>query len=230
MKKLAFLAIGLLLFSLAAVAQQIQGDYIETRSADVYTGECFANGEMNLVGNEAILGWHVAKGSWNGVALDNASIVAVVRAKGTLGDPYENPYPAKAVLIVDEQTTPAQRQALEAFAHHMGGRLLDNVEKVIVAPVDMVVNQQHHGAAVLRAGQFATVQTRALNENDHICGNEKTFYPPLTRTTHAMPAVASTNQYDGPALGETWSIHEKRSAFVGSFGVSTSAAAAAAGE
>ena len=78
MKKLAFLAIGLLLFSLAAVAQQIQGDYIETRSADVYTGECFANGEMNLVGNEAILGWHVAKGSWNGVALDNASIVAVV--------------------------------------------------------------------------------------------------------------------------------------------------------
>lgn len=223
MKKLAVLAIGLLLFSLAAVAQQIQGDYVETRSADVYTGECFANGEMNLVGNEAILGWHVAKGSWDGVALDNATIVAVVRAKGTLGDPYENPYPAKAVLIVDEQTTPAQRQALQAFAHHMGGKLLDNVEQVIVAPVDMIVNHQKHGSAMLRAGQFATVQTRSLNDTDHVCGNEKTYYPPLTSTTHAMPAVAMTDQYSGPSLGETWSIHEKRSAFVGSFGVGASA-------
>lgn len=223
MKKFALLAIGLLLLSLAAAAQQIQGDYIETRSADVYTGECFANGEMNLVGNEAILGWHVAKGSWNGVALDDSSIVAVVRAKGTLGDPYEDPYPAKAVLIVDQQTTPAQRQALQAFAHHMGGKLLDNVEQVIVAPVDLVVNHQKHGNAVLRAGQFATVQTRSLNDTDHVCGNEKTYYPPLTDTTHAMPAVAMTNQYSGPNLGETWSIHEKRSAFVGSFGVSGTA-------
>jgi hypothetical protein len=30
---------------------QISGEYVETRSADVYTGQCFANGEVNLVGN-----------------------------------------------------------------------------------------------------------------------------------------------------------------------------------
>src|SRR5271167_1002096 len=95
--------VAFLSLATSALGQQIRGDYVETRSADVYTGQCFANGEVNLVGNEAILAWHVRSGSWNGVALQGLSVTAVVRAKGTLGDPYENPYPAKAVLLVDDQ-------------------------------------------------------------------------------------------------------------------------------
>jgi hypothetical protein len=208
--------VTVLLISLNAAAQ-IHGDYLETRSADVYTGQCFANGEVNLVGNEAILAWRVQSGSWNGVPLDGLSVAAAVRANGTLGDPYENPYPAQAVLIVDEQASDRQRAALEAFARHMGGKLLENVNRVIAAPVQFDVNQQRHGFALLRAGQFATVQTRSLGENDHLCGNEVTFYPPLTELAHAMPAVAVTDQYRGPGLGVSWDLHGKRSAFVGSF-------------
>ena len=48
--------------SISMAAQEIRGDYLETRSADVYTGQCFANGEVNLVGKEAILAWHVQSG------------------------------------------------------------------------------------------------------------------------------------------------------------------------
>jgi hypothetical protein len=36
-------------------APQIKGQYLETRSADVYVGQCFANGEMNTAGQEAIV-------------------------------------------------------------------------------------------------------------------------------------------------------------------------------
>jgi hypothetical protein len=32
-----------------------------------------------------------------------------------------------------------------------------------------------------------------------------------------MPAVAMTDQYKGNGLGTTWTLHDKRSAFVGSF-------------
>src|SRR5213594_2722113 len=78
-------------FTSSLFSQQIRGDYVETRSADVYTGQCFAKGEVNLVGNEAILAWHVQSGSWNGVPLEGLTVAAAVRAKGTLGDPYENP-------------------------------------------------------------------------------------------------------------------------------------------
>jgi hypothetical protein len=198
-------------------AQQIRGDYIETRSADVYTGQCFANGEVNLVGREAILAWHVQNGSWNGVPLDGLTVAAAVRAKATLGDPYGHPYPAQAVLLLDDQATSEQAAALVSFAKQMGGELLRNVEQTIALPMEMIVNHDRHGVARLRAGQFATVQTRSLGEEDHVCGNEVTFYPPLTEVAHSMPAVAVTDAYRGPGLGESWDMHGKRSAFVGTF-------------
>jgi len=200
-----------------AFAQQIRGDYMETRSADVYTGPCFANSEVNLVGNEAILAWHVEDGSWDGVPLRGLTVAAAVRANATLGDPYGSPYPAKAVLLVDEQATPKERAALASFARHMGGELLRDANQVIATPMEMVVNHEHHGSASLRAGHCATVQTRALGGQDHVCGNEVTYYPPLTQTTHSMAAVALTDSWDGPGLGESWDLHGQRSAFVGTF-------------
>ncbi len=211
------LVLLIVFLSLPLAAQQIEGDYLETRSADVYTGQCFANGEVNLVGNEAILAWHVRSGSWNGVALQGLSVTAVVRAKGTLGDPYENPYPAEAVLLVDDQASPQQNSALVSFARQMGGELLNHVESVIPVQTEFVVNVQRHGVAMLRAGKFATVQTRSIDEHDHLCGNEVTYYPPLTSVSHSVPAVALTDAYNGPGLGETWDLHGKRSAFVGMF-------------
>jgi len=206
-----------LAFSLCVAAQQIRGDYIETRSADIYTGQCFANGEVNLVGNQAILAWHVQSGAWDGVTLDGLSVAAAVRAKATLGDPYANPYPAQAVLMIDDRANDRQRAALQAFAQHMGGELLKHVDQVVTAPVELEVSEAHHGTALLRAGKFASVQTRSLGDKDHLCGNEETFYPPLTTLAHSMPAVALTDKFSGPGLGVDWDLHGKRSAFVGTF-------------
>jgi len=205
------------ILSAPLVAQQIRGDYIETRTSDIYTGQCFANSEVNLVGKEAILAWHVEKGSWDDVALDGLSVAAAIRARATLGDPYGDPYPAKSVILVDEQATPAQRAALVSFARHMGGPLLKDAGQAIPTTVELIVNHQRHGVARLRAGRFATVQTRSLTDQDHICGNEVTFYPPLTQGTHSMPAVAVTDAYNGPGLDESWDLHGQRSAFVGTF-------------
>jgi len=207
-------------FSISMAAQEIRGDYLETRSADVYTGQCFANGEVNLVGNEAILAWHVQTGEWDGVPLQGLTVAAAVRANGTLGDPYESPYPAKAVFLVDDQASPQQRAALVLFAKHMGGELLKNVVQVIPTQMELAVSAEYHGAAILRAGRFATIQTRGIGGKDHLCGNEVTFYPPLTQTVHSMPAVALTDSYSGPGLDVSWDLHGKRSAFVGTFGSS----------
>jgi len=95
-----FLAAGvvaLLLVAGAAIPSKaaIKGDYLEVRSADVYTGPCFANGEVGLVGDQAILAWKVTEGSWNGVTLNGLGVVAVAKASATLGDPFHNPYPAQ---------------------------------------------------------------------------------------------------------------------------------------
>jgi hypothetical protein len=52
-----------MLVSLAS-AQQIRGEYIESRNADIYTGHCFAMSEINLMGDQAIVGWRKPRGRW----------------------------------------------------------------------------------------------------------------------------------------------------------------------
>ena len=216
---LSALCLTVLTLSSTGRAQHISGDYIETRSADVWTGPCVANGEVNLSGDQAILAWRVNSGSWNGVALDGLSVVGVVKAAATLGDAYTNPYPAKAVMIVDERATAAQRSALLCFAQSMAGDLFKNVVSVEAAPITMSVSHDggHYGKTAVRAGELAGIETRSINGKDHLCGNEDVFYQPLAELTHSMPAVAETDQYDGAGLGVRWAVHGKRSAFVGSF-------------
>jgi hypothetical protein len=215
----AALVLSVPMLAATSHAQHISGDYIETRSADVWTGPCVANGEVNLAGDQAILAWRVAKGGWNGVALDGLSVVSVVKAGATLGDPYTNPYPAKAVMIVDDKATAEQQKALIGFAQTMAGELLNNVVRVEVAPIKMEVSRDghHYGKTFVQAGKLAGIETRALNGKDHLCGNEDVFYQPLTPMMHSMPAVAELDQYVGPSLGVSWTLHGKRSAFVGSF-------------
>ena len=212
------LALALLMMASTAMAQ-IRGDYIEVRTADVYTGPCFANGEVGLTGHDAVLAWRIEKGAWEGVALDGLSVVAVVRASSTLGDPYSNPLPAKTVMIVDAQASQAQRAALIQFAQAQTGELLKDVVAVEVSPIRFAVNVDgQHGYATLEAGSLAKISTRTITAGDSICHNEEVFYQPLAdNLMHAMPAVAVHASYQGNHLGGTWKEAERRGAFVGMF-------------
>jgi hypothetical protein len=219
MRRSAFLSVTFALSLVVSLqAQQLRGDYIESRSTDVYVAQCFANGEVGLTGNFALMAWHVEEGAWNGVKLDGLTIATAVRARATLGDPYGDPYPAQAVLMVDNAANPAQRQALIALAQHEGGRLLENIVRVDYVPVVLDVPADlHQGGAVLRAGHLATIVTRPLNHHDHICGNESNYYPPLSNVDHAMSAVALTDEFQGEGLDSHWTSHGRRSAYIGRF-------------
>src|SRR5271167_1532067 len=231
MCKVAVFVAAFFVSAAALPAQQVRGDYIESRSTDVYVAQCFANGEVGLTGNYALMAWHVQEGEWNGVKLDGLTVAAAVRARATLGDPYGDPYPAEAVLMVDDAANAAQREALIAVAQHEGGKLLENVARVEYVPVVLDVPQDpHEGHALLRAGHLATIATRPLNHHDHICGNETNFYPPLTKVEHATSAVALTDEFRGEGLGSQWSAHGRRSAYVGSFSEGGVTVAAVAGE
>jgi hypothetical protein len=213
-------AVGLALILVWAIPGRaaITGDYIEARSADVYTGPCFANGEVGLVGNEAILAWKIKEGDWKGTSLNDLGVVAVVKAQATLGDPYHNPYPAESVLIVDQRATARQRWALQDFAASMAGKLLSHVVRVDTAPIQLVFAQgEHHGAARLVAGNLARIETRSLCHGDDICGNEFVYYPPLIQLAHAMPAFTLQDSFQGKGLDVVWNHVGKRSAFVGTF-------------
>ena len=219
MKKFMFLFAMFALCVTPALAQQITGDYVESRNLDVYSGQCFANSELGLTGDQAIVGWHIAKGEWNGVKLDGLHVVGVTKGADTLGTIYTNAYPAKAVLIVDERATTEQRAALTAFAQEMGGRMFENIVRTESAPITFTM--QYHGehplAAQMTAGKFAAVTTRPITVKDTVCGHEEVLFQPLTPTKHAMPAVAEVDQFAGLGLNSVWSLNGKRSAFIGNF-------------
>lgn len=225
---LLVLLLGMLAAPAVDAAPAISGDYVEARTSDVYTGPCFANGEVNLAGREAVLAWTVRQGAWQGVPVAGLSVVAVVRAAATLGDPFASPLPARSLILVDEKADPAQRRALVGFAREMAGDLLSQVVAVESAPIELSVNpmaaHDHHaahkaggGQANLKAGDVVELRTRGLRHDDHLCGNEEVYYDPLTPTQGAVPAVTLVHAFRGPELGITWSSPGKRSAFVGTF-------------
>jgi hypothetical protein len=210
-----FAALGIYAIPSAA---EIRGNYVEVRTADVYTGPCFANSEVGLEGRRAILAWSIRQGEWKGTALNGLSVVAVVNAKDNLGDPYHSPYPAEAVLIVDQHATPAQQQALISFAHAAGGKLVEHVVQVDRAPILMNFGDgMNHDSVSVTAGKLARIETRMLCSGDSICGNEVRYYPPLTKVSNAMPAYTLDDAFHGSGLGVVWSRKDDRSAYVATF-------------
>jgi Protein of unknown function (DUF1326) len=198
---------------------KLSGQYIESRTADVYTGPCFAMAEVNLAGKQAVMAWHVDHGTWNNISLDGMSVVAVVRSNSTLGDPYSNPLPAKTLFIVDDAATQPQRDALVQFAQTQSDGLLNDVVAVRAEHIDFATNVGGaHGASSLKAGNLVTVISRAADDRDLLCHNEQIYYPPLAANlTHSMAAVATESAYRGNQLGVTWSESYRRGVFVGSF-------------
>jgi hypothetical protein len=208
-------------FALATGAPAaVTGDYVEIRSCDVYTGSCFANAEMNLDGQQAILTWSIRKGELDGVKLDGLNVVAVVRANGTLGDVVRFPQPARSVLIVDSTASVQQRDALVRFAKSSAGKVLGDTVKIEAAPIAVDVCNAgcpNDGCAKVSAGKLVEIETRCLGGKDHVCGNEELFYPPLTKVASARAAYTTTGAYRGEGLGTHFDEANRRSAYLASF-------------
>jgi hypothetical protein len=171
-----------------------------------------------LTGTEAILTWSVDQGTWDGVDLSGLNVIAVVRASNTLGNTYQNALPAKSVLIVDSDATEDQRSALVKLARILGGELTADVAEVKCAPITASIGAcKASGCARVEADGLVEVATRCLGGDDHLCGNESTFYPPLTQVDEAMPAFTNVASYKGDGLGITFSNVDRRSAFLATF-------------
>ena len=220
MRKVLIALAAFSLVAATATAGGIRGSYIEARNADVYVAHCFANSELNLAGDLAVMAWSIENGSWNNISLDGLGVAAVIRASGTLGDPFRSVYPVRAVLIVDERATVEQRAALQGFVRQMAGDLVETVTRVETAPFSFDFNGNiHDGSARMTAGNLARIETRGLRDGDAVCHNAFVYYPPLSKVSHAMPAFTTENRFSGAGLNVTWSSPSKNSAFLGTFEV-----------
>jgi hypothetical protein len=221
MFKLASVCLALALACAPAVvsAAQISGDYLEIRTCDVYTGPCFANAENTLTGREALLAWSIEKGEHNGVNLAGRRAVLSVSANDTLGfggGMVINPDRIRSVILVDEQASAAQREALVDFVKARAGRLAGEVVRVAALPIEMSLDHVNM-VGKLKAGREVEILTRQLGQGDCICTNETVFYPPLTKVANSAPAYTVDGKFAGSGLNVRWSTPGARSAFLATF-------------
>jgi hypothetical protein len=190
----------------------IQGEYVEARTCDVWTGPCFANGEINLVGKQAVAAWIVTRGSWDGVPVDGLKVAAAITAEGTLHTEGEGR--VSAVLFVDDRASARQADALSALARTLAPRHLARVVAVERRPITFA---QRGLEAVLQVGDVATVKTTAFCACDKVCCNEERAYPSISTAATVDCAKTLENSYRGAALGSSWSESTKRGSMVGTF-------------
>jgi hypothetical protein len=231
----ALTALGCLLLAplpASTDVSRIKGDYVEARTADVYTGPCFSNAEIFITGHQAVMAWKVTEGSWRGVELNGLSVAAAVLGSTTFSE--DDAKAAKSVLIVDKKATPAQRKALIEMAKELGGDRLKNVVAERTSALSVMVEDPsaspemaddahkghgmpHAPIASFRAPGLAEILTRPLGDGDHFCGNETVAYSPLSRGVSALPAYTLRHTFKGTELDTNWNDPNCRSSFVGHF-------------
>jgi hypothetical protein len=220
MKQLCSLAISAALATTAFVSAEtdpvrVTGDYVEVRTAEVFTGACILGSEWESLGREAILGWRVSSGSVNGTSLDGLAAVAVVGADRNLGsETLGAPAPSsiRTVLMIDERATAVQREALVAMVRVLAPSLTRNVVELRSVPISFV----RKGVDVRVSAAEATLDVTTNFEHSPTCGATQ-WFDPLATTTKAELGLARSHAWSGNAPGAKWEQTDRKSSFVGTF-------------
>jgi hypothetical protein len=194
---------------------EIKGDYVEVRTAEVFTGGCIMGSEGEVSGKEAILAWRVRQGSLGGVALDGLSVVAVVAGDVNLGTHELGgvaPTEVKAIVMTDDRATPAQRQALIEMARSLAPAVVHDVIETKSTPIRF---RTETDSVKVSAGPAAL--DVALNvEHSPVCGAVK-WFSPLSPTEGTQIGLTRSQEWTGAGLGSQWKQTDRKSSFFGSF-------------
>ena len=217
MMKIATLATSFVLAATTAFAgtTPLRGEYVEARTAEIFTGGCIMSSQAETLGRQAVLAWHVNSGSYDGQTLDGLSVVAALSGDRNLGIREmggEAPSYVRAVVYVDSRATPAARRALVRMANDLSRGLITEVVDVKAVPVRF--DSDGHTIAV-SAGDAELAVTRHM-VHDPSCGAMK-WFTPFSRVEHPTMGVTNVQSYSGKELGTRWSDPHKQSAFYGTF-------------
>lgn len=201
----------------ATAGDSASGTYVEARTCQVYTGPCFANGEVGSVGKNAIMTWKIDDGSFAGIDLAGQSVSVIVRASDTLGfQGLDDAQSKKAILIINSSAEDRQADALRSFVLKQTGFGEDDIAGTERADIAMEFDTGQLTATV-HVGDFARLRTRKARPGDCICSNESAYYPPLTQLAGFVPGVTIEGEVTARKLGTRWSIPDSRTAYLGTF-------------
>ena len=205
---------GLVVSPLMAGGKSISGEYVEARTAEIFTGGCIMGSEAETVGKQAVLAWKVYHGTFNGVSLDGLSVVAAVAGDKNLGIAEIGGGKAnvRSAVIVDQRANSAQQLALVAMASELSKGTVANIVQVSQAPIQFT----EQGKVITVATNQVALSVNKAMTHDPTCGAMQWFHA-FVPSAQATMGVAEQNAFSGSSLGTKWSDPNKRSAFFGSF-------------
>jgi len=201
--------------SIQASDPAVIGDYVEARTAEVFTGPCILGSEGEVSGKEAILAWRVSRGSVNGVALDGLSVVAVVAGDRHLSmHEFGAPAPTsvKSIVMTDSRATAAQQQALVSMARSLAPAVFNEVITTKNVPIAFLKDKD---GVQVSAGS-AKLEVTTEFEHPTTCGATRWFNT-LARTEATKPGLTRWQEWLGAGLGAQWKQVDRKSSFVGTF-------------
>lgn len=197
----------------------IEGDYMEMRTCDIYTGPCFANAEIGLTGKQAIMAWSIERGAHDDIDLAGLNVVLVLNASDTLsfgGNLNSKPEPIESVILADAQATDKQREALVEFVKQHAGEVAGEINRVDFVNIQMDVNHASMESS-LTAGKDVRMASRQMQQGDCVCTNEVLYYPPLTAVENSAPAFTLEASFRGAGLPVSFSSPGTRSTYLATF-------------
>lgn len=200
---------------LTAADTTVTGDYVEARTAEVYTGGCIMGSEGEVAGREAMMAWRVHKGTYNGVSLDGLSVVAVVAGDVNLGTHELGgvaPTSIHSVVMVDHRATAAQQLALADMARTLAPNLVRGVIATRAVPIEF----ERIGDDVRVSAGAANVDINTNIEHSPTCAAAK-WFEPLAAVDDPKIGLTRQFQFSGDDLGARWTLLDRKSSFVGSF-------------
>ena len=202
-------------------ANPLKGNYVEVRTCQVYTGPCFANGEVGSAGKNAVMTWWITEGQFAGVDLTGQAVSVVVKASHTLGfKGLRDAESKKAIVIINSATNAQETDALTKFVLAQTGISDQEITGIHRADIAAQFDLDKLTATV-KVGDIARLQTRRARKSDCICSNESAYYPPLTSLKGFVPGVTIRGEVTARRLGTRWSIPDSRTAYMGTFEVDT---------
>jgi len=214
MKSLLFCAFGLLISAAPTVppsSPSITGDYVEARTASVFTGACHYNGELVTTGNDAVAAWNFQSGQWNGVDLSGVRALAAITSTSNLGlDSGER----RAELIVDSSASKAQVAAVANLFQARSSRELGQIISVRQASITFSHNATDY---VVKAQGVADLTVRPMPNNECCKQPHLVWYTPLTPVLNRKVGYTEHAARTAATIGDSWQREGENSAFYGSF-------------
>lgn len=213
--KLAHIAAGVLAASLCAgrvsAAPSITGDYVESRSANVFVGACHHEGEIETMGRNALLAWNIEKGAFNGVDLSGIRAVAVVAGDRSLELPASR---RRSVLYVSEGASAEQKTAIAALLRQQATSALGDVMSVKTAPIAF-----DSRGDLYRVNVPGVAALKIAKETRQLCCKQpyELWGKPFVSLQGAKAGFCVSAEYRDSSLVQAWNATEQNNAYFGRF-------------